>query len=88
MPLNWDMYHIFYFPSERRHAEDSYHKRKKSTTSAGIEPANSRSSCQYANHYTIEAVICCVRRSKSEEFAFLNLSRFRSCLLLHLLGYI
>jgi hypothetical protein len=43
MPQSWDMGHIFYFPSERRHAEDFYHTGKNPTASARIEPANSGS---------------------------------------------
>jgi hypothetical protein len=35
--------------------------KKNSTTLAGIEPANSSSSCQHSKCYTIEAVVCCVR---------------------------
>jgi hypothetical protein len=43
----WD---IFYFPSEGRHTEDFLEARKNPTASAGLEPANSGSSGQYANH--------------------------------------
>jgi hypothetical protein len=40
----WDRY--FYFPSEGRHAEDSY-TRKNPTASAGFEPAKRRGKTPY-----------------------------------------
>jgi hypothetical protein len=50
------MEHIFYFPSEGRHAWGFLPYRKNPTASAGIEPANSGSRGQHANHYTTESV--------------------------------
>ena len=41
---------FFYFPSEGRHTEDFSGHPKNPTASAMLEPANSGSSSQYANH--------------------------------------
>jgi hypothetical protein len=45
MPQSWDMGHVFYFPSEGRHAWGFLPHRKNPTASAGIEPRG-----QCANH--------------------------------------
>jgi hypothetical protein len=50
MPQSWDMGHIFYFPSEGRHAWGFLPNRKNPTSLAGIEPANSGFRGQHANH--------------------------------------
>jgi hypothetical protein len=53
MPQSWDMGHIILLPLRRKAYCGFFGCPKNPTASAGFEPANSGSSGQYANHYTL-----------------------------------
>jgi hypothetical protein len=58
MPQSWDMGQIILLPLRRKACWGFFHIVKNPTVSVGIEPANSGTRGQHANHQTTEAIKC------------------------------